>query len=133
MNRLISILFLNISIFFSFGFSTQESACHHQAESNVEEIHSCCQPKAKTTCHKNENQPCNGDCCLVSTHLFDLNDFVNFKTVNAPYIIFETIQNLDIVVPVYSESLVNKTTTNYQPFKSSSGRQIILYKQSWII
>ncbi|MGV6860805.1 MAG: hypothetical protein ACWA41_03485 [Putridiphycobacter sp.] len=133
MNRLISILFLNISIFFSFGFSTQESACHHQAETNVEDNHSCCQPKSKSTCHKNENQPCNGDCCLVSTHLFDLNDFVNFKTVDAPYIIFETIQKLNIDAPIFDESLVDKKLADYYSFKSSSGRQIILLKQSWII
>ena len=73
MLKAVKILFLGLSILFSFGFTAVESHCDKSEEITCES-HSCCEDKHEKP-HADED--CGGACCLQPISVLSLNDFVN--------------------------------------------------------
>ena len=134
MKHVIKILFLGISILFSFGFTTYQSSCA-QSENTIEpDAHSCC--KAKTRFECTQSNDCKADCCLKTSDLFVFNKFVIQSEKSESITVFESIKNFEQGLQFsFVENKVRKKFKNNYPYLYSkgSGRYIISLKQSWVI
>ena len=134
MMHLIKILFLGISIFFSFGFTTYQSNCGKQENKIEESAHSCCSTKKISECTKSSD--CKADCCIQTTDYFVFDQFVIGSEEVTELTVFESIKNfnrefyLTYIGNTESKNLINDN--EFLNFKRS-GRYIISLKQSWLI
>ena len=138
----IKILFLGISVLFSFGFTTYEANCTAQTYEKVEDSknHSCCHPNKinddqSKECSKSKN--CKATCCLQATNIFVFNDFVVTTDEGVEKIkVFESIKHINVIYKLDNYVLNNysdKIANYYYLNSKCSGRQIISLKQSWLI
>ncbi len=144
MIRFYQILFLSISIFFSFGFSSyqhnevcelvcetnsKEKACHSEKE-----VKSCCSKPEK----EGEKEGCCGenDCCYVVSDILHFESFVSNSSIEIKTIIHHSY-NLFVVETNYfnpkevyfSDNLFNNKEFQY-PHHSNFD---LSFKQSWLI
>lgn len=138
----IKILFLSISILFSFGFTTYEPNCSTQTYDLIEvgKNHSCCHPnkvkdEQSKTCTKSKT--CEANCCLIATNIFVLNDFIVTTEGGIEKTkVFESIKHINVIYKLnnyvfknYNDKIVNCYYLN----SKYSGKEIISLKQSWLI
>jgi len=143
--QFINILFLGLSILFSFGFTSFQSACELKTEI-VESKPSCCQDEEKGDdtdkhikgeCCKTDS--CEGACCIESIDFLLFNDFV-FQTESV------NVDELEILlIPSIHTFLLNLRPSKLDSFQNElmippdlfvyniSAYEIILSKQSWLI
>ena len=98
------ILFLSISILFSFGYTAFDANCNHLEKTVVKD--SCCHGKEDQS-HGKEKQCCNESCCLEPLAILQLNAFVSHtskeKQTNTVYKTnFKFIFEPKIIAPVYA-------------------------------
>lgn len=135
MKLMINILFLAITVFFSFGYTSYQSACNHNVSKieKEDDSHGCCHNTQTTCC--DDKAGCNDNCCLEPKSILELDEFVAFKSnKQIQVVIFESIKQF-----IY----LFKTDTYY--FKSDElksfaylhskpiGKQILSKKQCWLI
>lgn len=146
MKQFINILFLGLTILFSFGFSSFQSVCDEKIEV-IETNHSCCKDESvKKEISQNKHQDgccgtdsCQGSCCIESVDFLILTDFV-FQTES-----FD-INKLEIkLIPslhTFLHKLEGETDKVFEQtlrippdlfVYSSNASQIILEKQAWLI
>tara|TARA_B100000809_G_C15014928_1_gene486317 strand:+ start:286 stop:690 length:405 start_codon:yes stop_codon:yes gene_type:complete len=134
MMHLIKILFLGISIFFSFGFTTYQANCGTQENKIEVNAHSCCHSNKKPSCTKSSD--CLAECCLKPNNIFVFNQFIISVEEIIDLTILESIRNVDInfyLVPI-SNLESKKVINNYQYLSPKiSGRYIIDLKQAWLL
>ncbi len=138
MKQLINILFLCISISFSFGFTTYQSACNHVQIEKEQEKHSCCHDTndEKPACHVDE--VCDENCCLQPQNVLQLADFFsqNTETKQAKIIKYKLLKS-------YSE-LFSSTFNFYNHneefdhpnelvYLFYSSQQFCIKNQTWLI
>lgn len=134
MKHVIKILFLGISILFSFGFTTYQSSCAKSENTIETDAHSCCKTKTKSEC--TQSKDCKADCCLETSDFFVFNKFVLQSEKNERITVFESIKNFKLGLQFsFVENQVRKKFKNNYPYLYSrrSGRYIISLKQSWVI
>lgn len=134
MMQVIKILFLSISIFFSFGFTTYQSICGHEEEKVEEHAHSCCKTEVKSKC--TQSNTCNAECCLKPAQFYVLNQFVIESNSVDKSTLKQSPQFLNNLVynQIYSAvKQVQNTPIHTYMVRCHSGKQIISLKQSWII
>ncbi len=132
--HLIKILFLSISVFFSFGFTTYQHICSSHEEVVEEHAHSCCDIAKNTVC--TDSNDCKDECCLQPTDYFVLNSFVMQTESKEEITVLESIKKFNAPI-----NLVGKTNLTTKRAKVSyysldhepTGRSIISIKQSWLI
>jgi len=143
--QFVNILFLGLSILFSFGFTSFQSVCELKAEI-IESKQSCCQDeeKADDTDKYLDGECCNTDycaaaCCIESIDFLLFNDFV-FQTESV------NVDELEIsLIPSIHTFLLNLRRFKFDCFQITlivppdlfahniSGYEIILSKQAWLI
>jgi hypothetical protein len=134
MMHLIKILFLGISVFFSFGFTTYQSKCGKQEIKIEENAHSCCHPKNKSEC--TQSKDCKADCCLQTSEFFVFNHFVIGNEKVEKFTVLESIKNIDkgFYTALFSDVESKVIINNYEYLNlKKSGRYLISLKQSWLI
>lgn len=122
----IKILFISISVLFSFGFTINESKCLDNKKS-IEELHSCCKKIPLE-----EKAPCDGNCCqfpiaYYSFSEFEINHFSVKQSVNV-------IVNTNVFIIIEKEIDSEKLTINsfeYLNFKQEYPD--ISEYQSWLV
>ena len=134
MKHVINILFLSISIFFSFGFTTYQHICSSHEQEVEEHAHTCCDLSKDTVC--TDSSDCNDDCCLQPTDYFVFNSFVIQVENKQNITVFESIKNLQVSANHVKKSKLapKKSLVSYYYLDHKPpGRSIISLKQSWLI
>jgi len=143
--QFINILFLGLSILFSFGFTSFQSACELKTEI-IESKRSCCQDEKTVVdtdkhivgeCCKTDS--CEGECCIESNDILLFNDFV-FQTESV------NVDELEIsLIPSIHTFLLSLKPSRLDSFRNIwivppdlfvyniSAYEIILSKQAWLI
>jgi hypothetical protein len=140
MIRFIKILFLGLSILFSFGFTTYESSCNSQITQNIDITagHSCCHPEKKINVTSNactKSNKCKADCCLHLSNILVFNDFIfNESILYNTDVVLERFLNIDYKLYEFTSNIYFSKLDNYQYLSSkNSCKQRISLKQSWLI
>ena len=127
------ILFLSISILFSFGVTTKQEVCDmdvNKEKKCCESKESCCNLKEDT----NSRDDCNKYCCLKSDNILVLNDFFIQNSDGKSTVIVKKSTLLPIVlaetINLNKEDFLKKGYS-YKP--KILGKQILCYKQTWLI
>ena len=145
MKQFLHIFFLGLSILFSFGFTSFQSACTAKVEI-IETMHSCCKVESeKHLSHEYmtvdccDTDVCQGSCCIESLDYLQFNDFVvERNTINLNDLEISLIPSLQyfllglanfnvnllqeqLIVP--PDLLIHKSITKH----------IIIKNQSWLI
>jgi len=120
--KAVKILFLGLSILFSFGFTAVESNCKTINEISCES-HSCCKKEKEKPQQKKD---CDGSCCLQPISVLRLNDFASInesiqqetKKYNPDYLLYlqidgvnynvESRQNVTILTRHFSSKIRHK-------------------------
>jgi hypothetical protein len=143
--QFLHILFLGISILFSFGFTSFQSACKSKVEA-VASKYACCKNTAKKNhCKQNvksdsfNTDSCKSSCCIESVDLFQFTDFV-FHTGSI------NLDDLEIsLLPSIHVFLLSLVSSGKDLFKEEliippdqfihklTYKRILLKKQSWLI
>jgi len=143
--QFINILFLGLSILFSFGFTSFQSVCELKTEI-IESKRSCCQDEEKKNdtdkhikgeCCKTDY--CEGACCIESIDFLLFNDFV-FQTESV------NVDELEVsLIPSIHTFLLSLRRSKLDSFQNeliippdlfvnnTSASQIIINKQAWLI
>ena len=125
------ILFLSISILFSLGFTTKQAVC--DMDVNKEKI--CCESKKSCcTSEKETKDDCKKECCLKADGILILDNF--FIDQNETKITNFVKKSILLPILLAKEISINKDDffKNDCVFKPKIlGRQILCYKQSWLI
>ena len=145
MKQFLHIFFLGLSILFSFGFTSFQSACTAKVEI-IETMHACCKVESeKHLSHEYmkvdccDTDICQGSCCVESLDYFQFNDFiVQGNTIN--------LNNLEIsLIPSFQHFLLSLVNSNVNLLQEklivppdvlihkSITKHIIIKNQSWLI
>lgn len=124
MKQTYRLLFLMLTIVFSFGFTNRSMTCQIKKQAT----HSCCSKKEKET---NPN-PCKEDCCVQNSTITKLEETEKFenKKENKSVLIFKKTKN----TPVKNSVLSTLTKGFY--FKSKflkTPGYLSVKTQSWLI
>jgi len=142
--QIIHIFFLGISILFSFGFTSIQSACESKVE-RVEVKHSCCSATELSNDSLQEIESCcgtdlcEGICCIESGDYFQFNDFITeTESIDLDQLELSLLPSIRhyLLSLKYSEVNLLQEELVVPPdlcLHKSVTKHIILTKQSWLI